>query len=50
MIGMEREIVARMLEGNQRDYSDPMLASPQVRIATRGSSPRIECLATSSGG
>ena len=34
MIGMECEVVARVLEGNRRDYSDPMLVSPQVRIAT----------------
>ena len=31
---MEREIIGRMHEGNRRDYSDPMLISPQVRIAT----------------
>jgi conjugative relaxase-like TrwC/TraI family protein len=34
MLRMEREIVTRMQEGNQRGYSDPMLVSPQVRIAT----------------
>jgi conjugative relaxase-like TrwC/TraI family protein len=34
MAGMEREIVGRMLEGNRRDYGDPMLVSPQIRIAT----------------
>jgi conjugative relaxase-like TrwC/TraI family protein len=34
MIRMEREIVGRMQEGNRRDYGDPMLVSPQVRIAT----------------
>jgi ATP-dependent exoDNAse (exonuclease V) alpha subunit len=34
MARMEREIVGRMLEGNRRDYSDPMLVSPQLRIAT----------------
>jgi conjugative relaxase-like TrwC/TraI family protein len=34
MAGMEREIVDRMLEGNRRDYSDPMLVSPPIRIAT----------------
>ena len=33
-VRMEREIVARMQEGNRRGYSDPMLVSPQVRIAT----------------
>ena len=41
MIGMEREIVARMLEGNQRDYSDPMLVLPQVRIATEDRHPEL---------
>src|SRR3984893_4031227 len=34
MVRMEREIVSRMQEGNRRDYSDPMLVMPQVRIAT----------------
>ena len=34
MVRMEREIVARMQEGNRRDYGDPMLVSPQVRIRT----------------
>ncbi|MGO8756663.1 MAG: MobF family relaxase [Terracidiphilus sp.] len=34
MLRMEREIVARMQEGNQRGMSDPMLVSPQIRIAT----------------
>jgi conjugative relaxase-like TrwC/TraI family protein len=34
MVGMEREIIDRMLEGNQRYYSDPMLVSPPIRIAT----------------
>src|SRR5713226_5295536 len=34
MVRMEREIVGRMQQGNRRDYSDPMLVSPQVRIAT----------------
>jgi ATP-dependent exoDNAse (exonuclease V) alpha subunit len=41
MVGMEREIVARMLEGNRRDYSDPMLVSPQVRIATEDRHPEL---------
>ncbi|MGB0014951.1 MAG: MobF family relaxase [Candidatus Sulfotelmatobacter sp.] len=41
MIGMECEIVARVLEGNQRDYSDPMLVSPQVRIATEDRHPEL---------
>jgi conjugative relaxase-like TrwC/TraI family protein len=33
MVRMEREIVARMQEGNRRGVNDPMLVSPQVRIA-----------------
>src|SRR5580658_6284343 len=33
MVHMEREIIGRMQEGNRRDYSDPLLVSPQVRIA-----------------
>jgi conjugative relaxase-like TrwC/TraI family protein len=41
MIGMERDIVARMREGNQRDYSDPMLVSPQVRITTEDRHPEL---------
>ena len=34
MLRMEREIVTRMQEGNHRGVSDPMLVSPQIRIAT----------------
>jgi conjugative relaxase-like TrwC/TraI family protein len=41
MAGMEREIVGRMLEGNRRDYSDPMLVSPQVRIASEDRHPEL---------
>ena len=41
MIRMEREIVGRMQEGNRRDYSDPMLVSPQVRIATEDRHPEL---------
>ncbi|HTT18924.1 MAG TPA: MobF family relaxase [Candidatus Sulfotelmatobacter sp.] len=41
MAGMERKIVARMLEGNRRDYGDPMLVSPQVRIATEDRHPEL---------
>jgi conjugative relaxase-like TrwC/TraI family protein len=36
MVHMEREIVGRMQEGNRRDYSDPMLVSPQVRRGFAG--------------
>ena len=41
MIRMEREIVGRMQEGNRRDYGDPMLVSPQVRIATEDRYPEL---------
>jgi conjugative relaxase-like TrwC/TraI family protein len=41
MVRMEREIVGRMQEGNQRDYSDPMLVSPQVRCATEDRHPEL---------
>jgi len=41
MIRMEREIIGRMQEGNQRDYSDPMLVSPQVRIASEDRHPEL---------
>jgi len=41
MVGMEREIINRMLEGNQRYYSDPMLVSPPIRIATEDRHPEL---------
>ncbi len=41
MVRMEREIVSRMQEGNRRDYCDPMLVSPQVRIATEDRHPEL---------
>jgi len=41
MVRMEREIVGRIQEGNRRDYSDPMLVSPQVRIATEDRHPDL---------
>src|SRR5579863_2359094 len=41
MVRMEREIVGRMQEGNRRDYSDPMLVSLQVRIATEDRHPEL---------
>ena len=41
LIRMEREIVGRMQEGNRRDYGDPMLVSPQVRIATEDCHPEL---------
>ncbi len=41
MVRMEREIVGRMQEGNRRDYSDPMLVSPRVRISTEDRHPEL---------
>jgi len=41
MVHMEREIIGRMREGNRRDYSDPMLVSSQVRIATENRHPEL---------
>ncbi len=41
MIHMEREIIGRVQEGNRRDYGDPMLVSPQVRIATEDRHPEL---------
>jgi conjugative relaxase-like TrwC/TraI family protein len=40
-VRMEREIVARMQEGNRRGYNDPMLVSPQVRIAVEDRHPEL---------
>lgn len=34
MIRLEREIIARMREGNRRAFSDPMLVSSEVRVRT----------------
>jgi conjugative relaxase-like TrwC/TraI family protein len=41
MLRMEREIVTQMQEGNQRGMSDPMLVSPQIRIATEDRHPEL---------
>src|SRR5664279_3068711 len=41
IVRMEREVIGRMQEGNRRDYSDPMLVSPQVRIATEDRHPEL---------
>jgi conjugative relaxase-like TrwC/TraI family protein len=41
MVRMEREIIGRMQEGNRRDYGDPMLVSPQARIATEDRHPEL---------
>jgi conjugative relaxase-like TrwC/TraI family protein len=41
MMHMEREIIARMQDGNRRGYGDPMLVSPQVRITTEDGYPKL---------
>lgn len=41
MLRMEREIVQRMQEGNQRGVNDPMLVSPQIRITTEDRHPEL---------
>jgi len=41
MVGMEREIVERMREGNQRGYSDPMLAEFPARLGTLDRHPEL---------
>ncbi|WP_158749433.1 MobF family relaxase [Acidobacterium sp. S8] len=41
MLRMEREIITRMQEGNQRGMGDPMLVSPQIRIATEDHHPEL---------
>jgi conjugative relaxase-like TrwC/TraI family protein len=41
MVRMEREIIARMQEGNRREFRDPMLVSPQLRIATEDRHPEL---------
>jgi len=41
MVGMELEIVARMQEGNQRGYGDPMLAEFQARLGTLDRHPEL---------
>jgi conjugative relaxase-like TrwC/TraI family protein len=41
MIHMEREIIARMQEGNRRGYDDPMVVSPNVRIRTEDRHPEL---------
>ena len=41
MVRMEREIIARMHEGNQRGYGDPMLVSSQVRIRIEDRHPEL---------
>ncbi|MGB6744432.1 MAG: MobF family relaxase [Terracidiphilus sp.] len=41
MMRMEREIIAMMQSGNRRDYSDPMLVSPQLRIGVEDRHPEL---------
>jgi len=41
MLRMEREIVTRMLEGNQRGMSDPMLVDARIRIALEDRHPEL---------
>ena len=41
MVRMERDIVTRMQEGNQRGMNDPMLVSPKIRIATEDRHPEL---------
>jgi conjugative relaxase-like TrwC/TraI family protein len=41
MIHMERDIIARMQEGNRRSSSDPLLVSPQVRNGIKDLHPEL---------
>lgn len=41
MVRMEKEIIARMQAGNHRDYRDPMLVSPQLRIRIEERHPEL---------
>ncbi|WP_348260988.1 MobF family relaxase [Telmatobacter sp. DSM 110680] len=41
MMRMEREIIARMQEGNRRSSNDPLLVSPQVRNSVRDRHPEL---------
>jgi conjugative relaxase-like TrwC/TraI family protein len=41
MMHMERQMIARMQEGNQRGYGDPTLVSPQVRISAEDRHPEL---------
>ncbi|MGA3050047.1 MAG: MobF family relaxase [Terracidiphilus sp.] len=41
MVRMEKEIIARMQEGNRREFRDPMLVSPQLRIAAEDRHPEL---------
>jgi conjugative relaxase-like TrwC/TraI family protein len=41
MVSLEKEIIREMQRGNQRYYSDPMLVSPSLRIATEDRHPEL---------
>jgi conjugative relaxase-like TrwC/TraI family protein len=41
MVRMEKGIIARMQEGNHRDYRNPMMVSPQIRIWTEDRHPEL---------
>jgi ATP-dependent exoDNAse (exonuclease V) alpha subunit len=41
MVRMEREIIARMQEGNRHGYNDPLMVSPQVRNSTGERHPEL---------
>jgi conjugative relaxase-like TrwC/TraI family protein len=41
MMRLEREIIGHMQRGNQRNYSDPMLVSPQLRVWTEDRHPEL---------
>jgi conjugative relaxase-like TrwC/TraI family protein len=41
MIEMERETIARVQAGNRRDYGDPMLVSPRIRIGVEDRHPEL---------
>jgi conjugative relaxase-like TrwC/TraI family protein len=41
MVRMEKEIIDRMQAGNHRDYRDPMLVSPQLRISIEERHPEL---------
>jgi ATP-dependent exoDNAse (exonuclease V) alpha subunit len=41
MIRLEREVLARMQEGNRRRFTDPMLVSPQVRVRFQDQHPEL---------
>jgi conjugative relaxase-like TrwC/TraI family protein len=44
MIRMEREIIARMQEGNRRGYDGPLMVSPQVRNSIKDRHPELSAV------